>query len=781
MELAPAILGSNSAAPQAPQDRQLAKQSELLQSFFGIPSIDKAWASPSPRGNGLDVVVAMSQIDLPGNAKRNFMSHLYLPEAGHGLDPATNCHWSPFPIQLSGASLVVPSPSGSKVLVVCNTEPASKDSPCSVKLQIWGPMQLLKEVHVPSKLHGSVYTDGWFEGVSWSHDERFIAYVAEEPPVDRPVFGQAMGKDGQKQEGEAGTWKGQGDWMEDWGECYAGKRRPLIYVADTNSGSVQAVEGIPQDLSAGQVVWAPSSSEGTQYLVFVAWSSFADNFKTPRKLGMKYCYNRPCALYATAAPMFGSHSLDRTPGAPLKLTATISSAFSPRFSPDGEFLVFLSAKAAVDSGAHCATNSLHCVKWSGGDSLGTLPPARDVVPVISRPDAKGFPGLYCSTFLSHPWLYDNRTLLLTSAWRSTQVIVSVNLESGEVLRLTPEDSISSWSLLSVFKNILLAVASNPGSPPDLKIAYCSSMEKISDAAFQWSDIPTPVEHTEEVQSILSSISSRILQIPVPSSDGNEILPQGAKDPFEAIFVSPGEVKEGSEPPPLVLVLHGGPHSVSVTGFSRNYAFLVGLGFSLLHVNYRGSLGFGEEALQCLLGNVGRRDVNDVLTALDVVLAEGLAKPDKVAVVGGSHGGFLTSHLIGQAPGRFVTGIVRNPVCNISSMVGITDIPDWCYMESYGKAGLNLYDEAPSVKHLGAFYQASPIAHVDKVQVPTMFLLGAQDRRVPVSNGLQYAQALRARGLEVKVIVFPDDIHAIDRPQSDFESFVNIGAWLKRFT
>jgi acylaminoacyl-peptidase len=96
------------------------------------------------------------------------------------------------------------------------------------------------------------------------------------------------------------------------------------------------------------------------------------------------------------------------------------------------------------------------------------------------------------------------------------------------------------------------------------------------------------------------------------------------------------------------------------------------------------------------------------------------------------------------------------------MVGITDIPDWCYVEAFGKGGLNSYSEAPSAQDLNVLYRCSPISHLSKVKVPTLFLLGAQDRRVPVSNGFQYVQALRASGLEVKVILFPEDVHAIDR-------------------
>jgi acylaminoacyl-peptidase len=87
--------------------------------------------------------------------------------------------------------------------------------------------------------------------------------------------------------------------------------KKLSYASLVLSGAVQIVEGIPKDISAGQVVWAPhldmppSDTGGKQLLVFVGWSSFAGNFSTPRKLGMKYCYNRPCSLYYVEAPVPG--------------------------------------------------------------------------------------------------------------------------------------------------------------------------------------------------------------------------------------------------------------------------------------------------------------------------------------------------------------------------------------------------------------------------------------------------------------------------------------------
>ncbi|KAI3844358.1 hypothetical protein MKX03_021532 [Papaver bracteatum] len=158
---------------------------------------------------------------------------------------------------------------------------------------------------------------------------------------------------------------------------------------------------------------------------------------------------------------------------------------------------------------------------------------------------------------------------------------------------------------------------------------------------------------------------------------------------------------------------------------------------------------------------------------------GLADPSKVAVFGGSHGGFLTTHLIGQAPDRFVAAAARNPVCNLALMVGTSDIPDWCFVEAYGgREEKDYFTEAPSLDHLHVLYNES-VCHWYHVKTPTLLLLGAQDLRVPVSNGLQYARALKENGVDVKVIVFPNDAHGINRPQSDFESFLNIGVWFNK--
>ncbi|RVX22196.1 Acylamino-acid-releasing enzyme 1 [Vitis vinifera] len=703
-----------------------ASQSKLLKEFTSIASIDKAWTFKRDSGIAscafafllnvqqkivLSIIiiillrkrlpgnVSISQTNLLANKRRKQILSAHISKES---DHSVNFQWAPFPIEMMGVSTMVPSPS------------------------------VRKGVQCPSSVHGSVYTDGWFEGISWNSDETLIAYVAEEPSPSKPTFGGSGYKKGDSADKESGSWKGLGEWEEHWGETYAGKRQPALFVINIESGEVHAVEGISKSLSIGQVIWAPLAEGFSQYLVFVGWSS------ETRKLGIKYCYNRPCALYAVRAPFCESKANElqsksnvNEDSTVVNLTQSISSAFFPRFSPDGKFLVFLSAKSSVDSGAHSATDSLHRIAWPTDGKPCPSANIVDVIPVMMCAEDGYFPGLYCSSILSNPWLSDGCTMILSSAWHSTQVILSVDVLSGNVSHVSPNDSGFSWNVLTLDGDNIVAVCSSPIDIPEMKYGWLAEKTTASDS-WSWLDVSNPIPRcSEKIRSLLSSLQFSIMKIPV--KDVSDCLTKGCKlafsgprsfnpastvcsrKPFEAIFVSSNKKNDTCDP--LIVVLHGGPHSVSSSSFSKNLAFLSSLGYSLLIVNYRGSLGFGEEALQSLPGKIGSQDVNDVLTAIDHVIDMGLCDPSKIAVVGGSHGGFLTSHLIGQAPDKFAVAAVRNPVCNLALMVGTTDIPDWCFVEAYGSQGKNSFTEAPSAEQLTLLHSKSPVSHIHKDPEP----------------------------------------------------------------
>lgn len=86
---------------------------------------------------------------------------------------------------------------------------------------------------------------------------------------------------------------------------------------------------------------------------------------------------------------------------------------------------------------------------------------------------------------------------------------------------------------------------------------------------------------------------------------------------------------------------------------------------------------------------------------------------------------------------------------------------------------------PTIDDLTRFKEVSPISVLHQVKAPVLLLLGAKDRRVPLADGQQYAAALRAQGGIVKTIVFPEDTHALDRPQTEFETMINMISWLQQ--
>ena len=127
-------------------------------------------------------------------------------------------------------------------------------------------------------------------------------------------------------------------------------------------------------------------------------------------------------------------------------------------------------------------------------------------------------------------------------------------------------------------------------------------------------------------------------------------------------------------PYIILFPHGGPHSTSVTCYSWALCLLISQGYAILEVNYRGSLGFGEYFAHSLPGKAGKQDVTDIITALEnVYLKKNILKTQmninipenmKNLIMGGSHGGFLCTHVIGQYPDMFVAASTRNPVVNM---------------------------------------------------------------------------------------------------------------------
>ncbi|GAX72583.1 hypothetical protein CEUSTIGMA_g39.t1 [Chlamydomonas eustigma] len=805
----------------------IAEETALLTAFSAIPNINSVHVKQTAAGHQT-LHVLLSQRNLPGNSQRKFSvvlntldttttgasplptaaapfnSSMPLLPAGQSTMTTTIINMSQPMEILADLLLTAPSPSGSSQ-VVFKSPPSSDSSSSSLAIQYWRGARLVWEILVPKALHGALINDKYFaSGAAWCHmegQEDLVAYTAEVPPQERtPAWG---GTEGLKDMAGPKSWRGTGPALEDWGELNTGKQAPGVFVLDLKTQSVIKVplKDLPvesgssssstDDLSLGQPVWTRDGKG----LVVVGWPHRPSNFPAiGKKLGVIFCYNRPAYLYyipCTRDEVSGTLSF----GAAVELTKPHNkSALNPVFTPDGDKLLYISHDVAATTGTHGATAKLCALSWPSALSAHDTPVPKTLVDVVGSPKSVDcFPGLYAASMIDEPFVAG--CLVLTSQWRSQTAIIGINLETGQVRALSPVggEGQASYSLQAISGRKMYATKVAPNYPPALVTAVWSpSMNDGIDQddgnrqVSQLSACPLPWEVIKEleigmpeaVSGALKRLEYEVAQITVKDSASysSYIL--------ESVNFYPAS---RAGPVPTIIAPHGGPHTAMTVGWYMPYAYLASLGYAVLCPNYRGSTGFGQDALSTLPGSIGTNDVQDCMAALQHAVDSGLADPSRVAVVGGSHGGFLTGHLLGQHPEAFKAGVLRNPVCNLSLMVGISDITDWCYVETFGsEEGKRRAKTVPDPEDLAALYAISPIAHIHKVKAPMLFMLGAKDRRVPLADGLQYISALRARAAAdpslqaPRVITFPEDTHSLEKPQTEFEQWLNTAWWLKTY-
>lgn len=233
------------------------------------------------------------------------------------------------------------------------------------------------------------------------------------------------------------------------------------------------------------------------------------------------------------------------------------------------------------------------------------------------------------------------------------------------------------------------------------------------------------------------------------------------------FVLRDESREG--PGPLLLDIHGGPHNAWTPAFDGIHLYhqlLVAQGWTVLTLNPRASDGYGEAFYTATAGAWGRSDEADFLTPLDVLVAEGVADPDRLAVTGYSYGGYMTCWLTGRTD-RFAAAIPGGIVADLRSMAGTADLGSF----------LSKHEVR------GEYVEQSPITNVGLVTTPTLILHGDADDRCPVGQAEQWFGALRERKVPVRLVRYPGASHLFilnGRPSHRFDYNERILAWLEQW-
>ncbi|HKB27998.1 MAG TPA: prolyl oligopeptidase family serine peptidase, partial [Candidatus Limnocylindrales bacterium] len=210
-------------------------------------------------------------------------------------------------------------------------------------------------------------------------------------------------------------------------------------------------------------------------------------------------------------------------------------------------------------------------------------------------------------------------------------------------------------------------------------------------------------------------------------------------------IEPDEL-DGPGPWPTLMLIHGGPTSVDLDRWAPDVQAYVDAGFQVAMLNYRGSIGFGAEWRDTLIGNIGWPEVEDILAGLDDLVANGWTDPTRAVIAGWSWGGYLTLLTHGMHPDRFIAGVAGVPVGDYAA--GYEDLSP--LLQAYDRA---LLGGAPSeVPQLMA--ERSPISYVDNVTAPILFLAGEHDSRCPIRQVLLYTDRLAARGHDHELYLFP---------------------------
>jgi dipeptidyl aminopeptidase/acylaminoacyl peptidase len=223
--------------------------------------------------------------------------------------------------------------------------------------------------------------------------------------------------------------------------------------------------------------------------------------------------------------------------------------------------------------------------------------------------------------------------------------------------------------------------------------------------------------------------------------------------------------------PLILEIHGGPHTAYGPEFSTEVQMFAAAGYVVIYGNPRGSTSMGTEFANLIDKNYPSEDYNDLMDMVDGVIAKGYIDESNLFVTGGSGGGVLTAWIIGKTD-RFAAAVVAKPVINWISMIGTSDI--YTFMTKYWFTDFPWND-------VNQYWDRSPLRLVGNVTTPTMVLTGELDVRTPMGESEQYYGALRLEGVESSLVRIQGAYHGIAAKPSNLSRKIGyILAWFDKY-
>jgi dipeptidyl aminopeptidase/acylaminoacyl peptidase len=216
------------------------------------------------------------------------------------------------------------------------------------------------------------------------------------------------------------------------------------------------------------------------------------------------------------------------------------------------------------------------------------------------------------------------------------------------------------------------------------------------------------------------------------------------------------------PLPMVLFVHGGPWGRDYWGFNPFHQWFANRGYAVLSVNFRGSTGFGKSFVNAGNHEWGAKMHEDLLDAVDWAISAGIAAPDKVAIAGGSYGGYATLAGLTFTPEKFACGVDIVGPSNIITLLE-TIPPYWTPMLNMLTSRVGDYRTEEGREFLKS---RSPLTYADRICRPLLIAQGANDPRVKQAESDRIVQAMQQKDIPVTYVLYPDEGHGFARPENN---------------
>jgi dipeptidyl aminopeptidase/acylaminoacyl peptidase len=232
----------------------------------------------------------------------------------------------------------------------------------------------------------------------------------------------------------------------------------------------------------------------------------------------------------------------------------------------------------------------------------------------------------------------------------------------------------------------------------------------------------------------------------------------------------------AKPLPMVLDVHGGPWARDSYGFNAEHQWLANRGYAVLSVNYRGSTGFGKSFINAGDHQWAGNMHNDLLDAVDWAVQEKIAIADKVAIYGGSYGGYAALVGLTFTPDRFACGVDIVGPSSLATLIG--SIPP--YWKAFLEDMTRRIGDPRTEDGRKLLEARSPLTFVDRIARPLLIAQGANDPRVKRAESDQIVAAMKKKQLPVTYVLYPDEGHGFARPQNRLAFYAIAEGFLSKY-